>query len=281
MNNMTERKTADRPRRLYQRPVLATALLLVSYVLTFAISGSVASLIFGKIGGAGGVFVNLGVLSALVFLVIPRVLKLPLGDLSFREYLQAIGLSTGGSLGRIIILALSCYVIFAVSQLCGSLIYYSVHPGRFALDISRHSLLDWVPIMSGIFEEIVIRGVLVTLLLGVSSRLKAVVVSAAIFGGMHLLNLAQPGANTVWVLSQVVGAFGLGMMYAYLFITTRSILPCMLIHYLMNATVNIWFQGPVGGGEIASALYGIPFFGLLPAGIAILWGRYFWRRGEA
>ena len=274
MDNVMER-IADRPRRLYQRAVLAVALVLVSYCLTFAISGSVAGLVSRSIKG-GGVFVNLGFFSALVFLVIPRLLKLPRGKLPFREYLQAVGLRTGGSLGRIVILALSCSVIFAVSQLCGSLIYYAVHPGRYTLDISRHGLLDPGCITAGVFEEIVMRGVIVTLLLGVFSRRKAVVVSAGIFGGFHLLNLLNPGANTVWVLAQVVWAFGLGIMYAYLFITTRSILPGILIHYLVNATVNVWFKGPVAGGEIASALYGIPFFGLLPAGIAVLWGRYLW-----
>ena len=279
MNNMTETQIADRPRPLHQRPVLAIALLIVSSGLTEAISESSARSIIGNSEGAG-VFVRLCFNSAFFFLVVPRLLKLPRGKLSFREYLQAVGLTTSGSLGRIIILALSCYVIFAVSQLCGSLIYYSVHPGRYALDISRHGLLDTGCIMAGIFEEIGMRGVIVTLLLGVFSRLKAVVVSAGIFGGLHLLNLTNPGANTVWVLAQVVWAFGLGIMYAYLFITTRSILPGMLIHYLMNATVNIWFWGPVEGGVITSALYGIPFFGLLPAGIAILWGRYLWSRGE-
>jgi hypothetical protein len=35
------------------------------------------------------------------------------------------------------------------------------------------------------------------------------------------------------------------------------------------------------GHDVTSALYGIPFFGLLPAGLAMLWGRYLWRCWES
>ncbi|MFH1277318.1 MAG: CPBP family intramembrane glutamic endopeptidase [Candidatus Eisenbacteria bacterium] len=278
MDSMTQTEMVGRPRRLYQRPALAIAVLLILYVLTEAISESLARSIIGNSEGAG-VFVKLGFFSLLVFLVVPRLLKLPRGDISFSQYFQVVGLTTGVPLGRILILALSCYVIFAASQLIGSLIYYSTHPGGYALDISRHSLLSTRSIIAGIFEEIVMRGVIVTLLLGVFSRLKAVVVSAAIFAGLHLLNMLNPESSTVWVLAQAMWAFGLGVMYAYLFITTRTILPLILIHYLLNGTVSIWFRG-LDGQDLTSALFGIPFFGLLPAGIAILWGRYLWRRYE-
>jgi membrane protease YdiL (CAAX protease family) len=234
---------------------------------------------FGSSQGAG-LLVKLGLFSLLVFIVIPRLMKLPLGDVTFVEYLRAVGLRTGVSWRKIIVLALSCYAIFAMSQLLGSLLFYSSNSGEFELDFSRHGFFDSRSIVAGIFEEIVMRGVMVTVLLGTLSKRRAIVISAAVFGGIHLLNLLNPESNVIWVSAQAVWAFAFGVIYAYLFVITRTILPLILIHYSVNATGGVWFRG-LETQDVTSALYGIPFFGVLPAGLAILWGRFLWQRLQA
>jgi membrane protease YdiL (CAAX protease family) len=279
MKKDAQTRETNRSRRLYQRPVLAIVLVLVLYLITEAISEFTARSLFEPSEGAL-VLVKLCFFSILAFIIIPLLLKLPRGDVSFSEYLEVIGLRTRIPFGRIIILALSCYLIFAASQLSGSLIYYSSRPGEYVLDLSRHSLLGTGSINAGIFEEILFRGVIVTILLGVFPSLRAVLISAVIFGGLHLLNLANPEYATVWVLAQSVWAFGLGLIYACLFVTTRTIWPLILLHYLINSLVGVWLRGP-DGQDATSALYGIIFFGLLPAGLAILWGRYLWKRWES
>jgi membrane protease YdiL (CAAX protease family) len=45
----------------------------------------------------------------------------------------------------------------------------------------------------------------------------------SVFGGIHILNLANQEHQTFWVLSQVIWAFALGIMYAYLFIKSNSL----------------------------------------------------------
>ena len=269
----------DHSRRLYQRPGLAILIVLILYLMTVAISEfSVRSLV-GNSEGAG-VLVKFGIFSLLVFIIIPLLLKLPRGNVSFSEYLEVIGLRTRIPIGRILLLALSCYFIFAVIQLCGSLVYYSMHPGKYVFDLSRHSLLGSGSIISGIFEELVLRGVIVAILLGAFPKVKAVIISAIIFGCLHLLNIPNPEYTTVWVLAQTIWAFGLGLMYAYLFVTTRTIWPPIILHYLISGMVGVWMQG-LDGQDLTSALYGIPFFGLLPAGLAILWSRYLWKYWES
>jgi hypothetical protein len=94
-----------------------------------------------------------------------------------------------------------------------------------------------------------------------------------VFAGLHVLNILNPGANSAWVLAQVVWAFGLGVMYAYMFTVLRSLYPLILIHYLLNALVGVWFQG-LDARDAVSAVYGIPFFGVVPAALAMLWVRF-------
>ncbi len=274
-NNAERTQRTDHSRRLYQRPGLAILLVLVLYLMTVAISEVLVRSLVGSSEGAG-VLVKLGLCSLLVFIIIPLLLKLPRGRVSFSEYLEVIGLKTRIPIGRIFILSLSCYFLFAVSQLCASLIYYSTHPGGYVFDLGRHSLLESGSIVSGNFEEVVFRGVIVVILLGSFARVKAVMISAILFGCLHLLNIPNPGFSTLWVLAQTIWAIGLGFMYAYLFVTTRTIWPPIVIHYLINGLVGVWMQG-LDGRDLTSALYGIPFFGLLPAGLAILWVRHLWK----
>jgi len=115
--------------------------------------------------------------------------------------------------------------------------------------------------------------VIVTLLLGFLPRVRAVVIGAAVFAGLHLLNMFNPEHSAIWVAAQTIWAFGLGLMYAYLFVATRTIVPLIVIHYLINGMVGVWLRG-LDGQDVTSALYGIPFFGLLPAGLAVLWGAF-------
>jgi len=224
-----------------------------------------------------GILVKFAFFGLLGFLVIPVVLRLPNGDKRFRIYLEAIRLSRPVSLGRILFLSLSCYAIFVGSQIAGSFLYHTARGGRFILDFGRNSLLDPRTLTSGIFEELIFRGVLISLFSRRYSENRSICFSALLFGGIHLLNIFNPAVPSVWVLAQVVWALGLGLLYGYLLCKTDSLLPPMLLHYLLNAFVGVWFRGP-DAMEASSVLYGIPFFGLVPAALAFLWVRFLYRR---
>jgi membrane protease YdiL (CAAX protease family) len=127
-----------------------------------------------------------------------------------------------------------------------------------------------------IFEEVVFRGIVLTVFMGKYSERKAIIFSALGFGLMHLLNLAS-GRELVWVLGQVVWAFILGLFYGYIFVRTRSLLPPMIVHYLGNAFIGslTGYMQSRASIEI-QAIYGVIFsLGIIPTTLMILWTRFF------
>lgn len=249
-----------------------SGIILFLYILTEIVSELVTAQLFPR-GVVVRTLVKTAFFSVYVFLIIPHLLKGQAGVASFRHYIDKIGLRISRPLWRIILVVVACFSIFSVSQLIGSLIYYSSHSGSYVFDFSRHTLFESRSIVSGVFEEIVFRGVILALLLDSCSERRAIVLSAGLFALIHLLNVLNPDIHPFWVLSQSTWAFGLGIMYAYLFMKMGSILPLILLHYLINAFVGVWFRG-VESRDVVSALYGIPFFGLIPAGLSILLIRF-------
>jgi membrane protease YdiL (CAAX protease family) len=262
--------------RLHERPALAVTLLLILYIVTAVASDSFAQAVFPgapRLATLG----KLAWFAVLTFVVIPKALGLPSGDRAIGPFLTDTGLRTIRPFGRLLLLTLTCYAIFVVSQLAGAQVYHATRESTFVLDLSRHGLFASQSVIAGIFEEIVMRGVIVTLLLRNTTKRKAILVSAAVFAGIHLLNMLNPRADHVWVLGQATWAFALGVMYAQLFIAFRSLYPPICVHYLINALVNVWFRGP-DATSAESVGYGIVFFGVVPAVLAYLWTRFLARR---
>ncbi len=88
----------------------------------------------------------------------------------------------------------------------------------------------------GLFEEIVFRGILFSLLLSYFERtqkgfLWVYVLSSLIFGGMHLLNVFQSG---VAAILQAGYSILTGGLFAYVWIKTKNILFPALIHAVYN-----------------------------------------------
>ena len=257
---------------LNQRPGLAVLSFLLLYILTEIISDSTVHALASN-DHAFSMIIKLAFFSVLAFIVIPFLLRLPTGKTSMRSYFNSIGLRSDIPLERLLFLVLSCYLIFALFQTLGSSIFHRVTDQTFVLDFSRHGLLESRSVIAGIFEEIILRGVVVAVLLISLPKKKTIFVSASIFAALHLLNVLNPEAEKAWVLCQAIWAFGLGIMYAYILVEWRSLYPLIILHYLINALVGVWFRG-LDAQNLNSGLYGIPFFGLIPAGLAMLWARY-------
>lgn len=78
-------------------------------------------------------------------------------------------------------------------------------------------------VIAPIAEEIFYRGILLVGLSKVYSEKKAIVISAMVFSIMHL---------NPW---QVVGAFCIGLVLGWIYMRTKSLGLCMLLHGLINA----------------------------------------------
>ena len=104
----------------------------------------------------------------------------------------------------------------------------------------------------GFFEEIAFRGVIFTSILSRNKRTPlgvffAIVISSAIFGATHLLNLLA-GASIGAVLLQISYSFLIGGMCAVVLIKTRCLWYCVLIHSVYNFCGGVVPE--LGGGVI-------------------------------
>lgn len=221
-----------------------------------------------------------------LFLLVPFVLQLPKGKRSFTEYLDDIGLTRARPVARLVLLALSCYVILALCQAAGSVVYrlsenlpvtwtFLRRVFNVSGDLPPRSMSPIVSLPS-VFEEVGLRGVIVTLFLSRYSRRKSIIASAAGFAVLHLLNLLS-GREVAWVMGQLGWSFCMGVFYGYLFVKTGSLIPPMLVHYLGNVfigSLTSYMQelAPVN----VQAVYGVIFsFGVIPVSLTILWVRFF------
>lgn len=80
-----------------------------------------------------------------------------------------------------------------------------------------------IAVIGPILEELLFRGAITKLLLQRKSPATAIVISALIFGLFHI--------NPV----QVVGATIIGLLLAWIYYKTASLLPCILIHIINNS----------------------------------------------
>jgi membrane protease YdiL (CAAX protease family) len=220
------------------------------------------------------------------FILAPFVLRLPKGKRTFRQYLDDIRLSRMQPFLRLVLLALSCYIILALSQAAASFVYRLFEEQPITGDFVRQvfdlsgdlppgssSLLVSIPSM---FEEVAFRGIALTVFLSKHSERKSVIFSALGFGLMHLLNLTS-GRELVWVMGQLVWAFSIGLFYGYVFVRTKSLLPPMIVHYLGNVFIGslTGYMQARASIEI-QALYGVIFsLGVVPTTLMILWTRFF------
>ena len=131
---------------------------------------------------------------------------------------------------------------------------------------------SWLNPLPSIFEEVMFRGVVLSLFLSRYSKPQAVLFTALGFGAMHLLNLTS-GRETVWVLGQFVWSAIFGLFYGVLVLKANSLWPAMLIHYLGNLFIE-----PITGylqhsaSVVTQAIYGVLFFfGVVPTTLMILW----------
>jgi membrane protease YdiL (CAAX protease family) len=206
----------------------------------------------------------------LVFLIVPFGYKLPKKYETFGSYVGGIHLTTWKPFSRILIYTISCYCIFVIFQLIGSLIY-----GQYEFNISRvippqsFELLDF---NAGLFEEIMFRGIILTLLLGHYTEKKSLWISALFFGVVHYANLLEE-FNYEFILyttAQVAWAIGMGLLWGYLVIKTNSLVPGIILHYLSNALDSLWLYIPTSSIEIA-LIYKLSFAKFIPIIISILW----------
>lgn len=218
-------------------------------------------------------------LAILVFFLLPLVYKLPRKYYSYQEFLKGINLQFQPPYLRIIFVTIGCYAIFVLCELIGSFIY-----GQYVFDISRvvpplsYNILD---VNAGIFEEIMFRGIIFTLLLNHFSERRSLLYSSLLFGVVHYANLLNGFSYEVFIYTtaQATWAIGMGFLWGYLVLKTNSIFPAIILHYLSNAFDSLWLYIPSVSIEIR-LIYMLLFAKFIPIIISILLIRYLAKNKE-
>jgi membrane protease YdiL (CAAX protease family) len=224
-----------------------------------------------------------------IFIVAPFVLGFPGKEHTYGEYLSEIRLTKMQPLLGLILLGLSCYLIMALSQAAGVLVYRLTQGLPVNWSFIRYSFVlanelpprstSWLISIPSIFEEVVWRGVILAAFLRVYNQPKAIIFSALCFGLWHILS-ALDGHPLIWTAGQVVWATIIGIFYGYATLKTGSLLPAMMVHYLGNLFVSAINANIQTNASIqAVAIYGVVFtFGIIPTILMILWTRLFTTR---
>jgi len=224
-------------------------------------------------------FVSFGVMALLWLLIVRRSLGLPNGKESLKEYVKTIGLKPDRKIIRNIFLGVSCSIIYFLSTyITGNILGNYI----FDLDVifgnpgTSISIFGWflfiLMLIPGIWEEVAFRGVISTLNLRKYSQRTVLVVVALLFGFFHFFNLLS-GSNLIITGVQVVYASLMGFLFGYLFIKTKSLIPSIILHYLINSLGQLFTYVVFDNtfeGTIKFVLYAIIGVGIIPSILGML-----------
>lgn len=222
-----------------------------------------------------------GFLALLLLVITPRGLKLPLMNESFKEYLHGIKLTPVKPVFRNILLGIGTFLIFGAITLLGSFLLgtYVFDPSVLFgnPDPTTFLGLGWFlliyMLIPGIWEEVTFRGVAMPMLLKKYKLTPAIVINGIIFGLVHSFNvitLLVLGINPISVLFQVIYAAFLGFAFAYLFVKSGSLIPGIILHYLIDSVGRMIYANTIVTDLISGIIYAILFIGVVPSIVIIV-----------
>jgi membrane protease YdiL (CAAX protease family) len=108
----------------------------------------------------------------------------------------------------------------------------------------------------------------------------SLIISSVIFGFAHtfsIITLAFFGIDPITILIsisfQVIYAILLGLALGYMYIKTKSLLPSIILHYLIN-TIGLILSNTLNDNIFLQGIFMICFVGLIPAILIVLLVKY-------
>jgi len=265
-----------------KHPLFGTVNLLILYIGGLILPEFIkSSLIFviGVIPDIAELFINFfvtfGVMALLWIFFVRRSLGLPNGKEPLKEYIKTIGLKPDSKLVRNIFLGISCSIIYFISiyiagNIFGNYIFdLDVIFGNPGTSISFYGWFLFIfALIPGIWEEVSFRGVIITLNLRKYSRTTVLIIVSILFGLVHFSNFT-PGDFFLFTVLQVIYAALLGFLLGYLFIKTKSLIPSIILHYLIDSLGQL-FTYVEFYSYVDLALYTIIGGGIIPTVLGML-----------
>ncbi|MBA7535398.1 hypothetical protein ES705_27651 [subsurface metagenome] len=259
---------------------VGTAVLMVLYFCFMYLTSRIEQLLLPllrNLSFLGFLFVDFIINFAPLFLlwlvVIPIGLKLPKKE-NFQEFSRTIGLSRVKPLLRNLLLAIGSLVILGFSTA-----FFASLLGTWVFDLgvifskpSIYTGLGWFlfiyMLRPGIWEEIAFRGVILNLQLKKYSQITCVILNGVLFGLFHYINLlGYP--DLYYVSMQVIYASCLGIALSYMYVKTRSLLLCIVLHYLIDSVGQI-FLGGLFSNIVNLTIYFVFGIGIVPMILIII-----------
>jgi membrane protease YdiL (CAAX protease family) len=225
---------------------ITTLVLLILYFIFLTLANNVFYLVLPMILSLNSLLINfiqffiiVGFLILLWQIIVPYSLKLPNGKESFIQHTQSIGLSKFKPLWSNIGIGIGAIIMFGFSTvLIGEIFGDYIFVGNFFL-IGGSWFLFIFMLIPGIWEEVSFRGVILNLQSKRYKKTTVILLNGVLFGLFHFTNAL--GGNFMMVVFQVIYASCLGISFAYMFFKTRSLLPCIITHYLVDSLGQIFF----------------------------------------
>jgi membrane protease YdiL (CAAX protease family) len=217
-------------------------------------------------------------LGLLWFITVPFGLKLPNGKGTFKQFSSSIGLNKIKPLWKNILIGIFATIILLLSAL-----FLGIWLGTYEFDpnvlfgppnplLPGFLSFGWFRLIymlrPGIWEEVAFRGVILNLQKKKFKPWAVILINGIIFGLFHFVNLLS-FPYPLDVSLQVIYAACIGIALSYMYIKTKSLLPCIITHYLLDAFI-VLFTPYTFPNLINNILYQIVGVGVLPAILVIL-----------
>ncbi|MFW9852833.1 MAG: CPBP family intramembrane glutamic endopeptidase [Candidatus Thorarchaeota archaeon] len=231
--------------------------------------------------------VNFLAMGILLVVLLPFLLDILDGRKSYKQFLKNMRITKIKPILRILGLGiLSAVIILALARFATYL--GTIKQGFYLFDISKilgkESSL-YTSLFPGIWEEVAFRGIILALLLKIYTEKKSIIVNGFLFGFFHLVNLLNflfgveySLTTLVSILFQVVYATAIGFFYAYLFVKTKSLIPSIISHYLVDALIILVSNVGNVNPFLFLAIMAIVGIGILPSIINIVFVYFVYRK---
>lgn len=147
-------------------------------------------------------------------------------------------------------------ILFIVSALLSASayllrMYFAKEEYTIVQSLTTKSILieTWYQFRTVLTEELLCRGALLYILIKKIGQTKAVIISSAIFAVLHWLNTGVWG-NLTQMIIVFTFTFAMGLLLAFSYARTYSILIPFAIHYGWNLTQNYIFPDTATGSHI-------------------------------